>query len=101
VNNIDYLSSTLFGDDVLELNGEPVKLTMDVLMIYYNDQDKEVYVEIIHFYEEDEEDPHILLMINIIDDYDFLIKQRPKFSNKKKLFFVFLIFTFCTFVLTL
>jgi len=32
----------------------------DDLMVYYNDQDKEVYEEIIHFYDEDEEDHHIL-----------------------------------------
>jgi hypothetical protein len=50
-------------------------LIKDELMVYYNDQDKEVYEEIIHFYDEDEEDQNILSMINIIDDYDFLIKQ--------------------------
>jgi hypothetical protein len=32
----------------------------DDLMVYYNDQDKEVYEVLIHFYDEDEEDQNIL-----------------------------------------
>jgi hypothetical protein len=66
VNKIDYLLLKLFVDDVLkmlilvdELN-ELVKLMMDALMVYYNDQDKEVYEEIFQFYDEDEEDHNIL-----------------------------------------
>jgi len=66
VNNIDYLLLKLFVDDLLkmlilvdELN-EVVKLMKDDLMVYYNDQDKEVYEEIFHFYYEDEEDHNIL-----------------------------------------
>jgi len=51
----------------------------DDVMVYYNDQDKEVYVEIIHFYDEDEEDQHMFLMTDIGgDDDDFLIKHQPK-----------------------
>ncbi len=81
MNNNHYLLLKLYEDDVLkkfdlfdDLN-ELVMLIKDELMVYYNDQDKEVYEEIIHFYDEDEEDQNILSMINIIDDYDFLIKQ--------------------------
>jgi hypothetical protein len=66
VNKIDYLLLKLFVDDLLkmlilvdELN-ELVKLIKDDLMVYYNDQDKEVYEEIFHFYYEDEEDHNIL-----------------------------------------
>ncbi len=66
MNKIDYLLLKLFVDDVLkmlilvdELN-ELVKLMMDALMVYYNDQDKEVYEEIFQFYDEDEEDHNIL-----------------------------------------
>ncbi len=33
---------------------------MDDLMVYYNDQDKEVYEELIDFYDEDKEDQRIL-----------------------------------------
>ncbi len=51
-----------------------MKDVLMVLMIYYNDQDKEVYEEINHLSDEDEVQ-HILSMINIIDDYDFLVKQ--------------------------
>ncbi len=50
-------------------------------MVYYNDQDKEVYVEIIHFYDENEEDQHMFSMADIggdDDDDDFLIKHQPK-----------------------
>jgi hypothetical protein len=53
----------------------------DDVMVYYNDQDKEVYVEIIHFYDENEEDQHMFSMTDIggdDDDDDFLIKHQPK-----------------------
>jgi hypothetical protein len=66
VNKLDYLSLMLFADDVLEtllladVLNELVKLMKDVLMVYYNDQDKELYAEIIRFYDEDEECPRIL-----------------------------------------
>ncbi len=71
--NVFVLLRELLDDEQPEL----VMLMKDVLMvlmIYYNDQDKEVYEEINHLSDEDEVQ-HILSMINIIDDYDFLIKQ--------------------------
>ncbi len=71
--NMFVLLRELLDDEQPEL----VMLMKDVLMvlmIYYNDQDKEVYEEINHLSDEDEVQ-HILSMINIIDDYDFLVKQ--------------------------
>ncbi len=71
--NMFVLLRELLDDEQHEL----VMLMKDVLMvltIYYNDQDKEVYEEINHLSDEDEVQ-HILSMINIIDDYDFLVKQ--------------------------
>ncbi len=60
MNNNHYLLLKLYEDDVLkkfdlfdDLN-ELVMLIKDELMVYYNDQDKEVYEEINHLEDEDE-----------------------------------------------
>jgi len=47
---------------------------MNDSIVYCNDRDREEYEERFHFFDEDEVDQNILWMINIIDDYDFLIK---------------------------
>jgi hypothetical protein len=67
VNSSHYLWLKLYVDDVLkmlldlldELHELVIQLKDD-LMVYYNDQDKEVYEVLIHFYDEDEEDQNIL-----------------------------------------
>ncbi len=67
MNSSHYLWLKLYVDDVLkmlldlldELHELVIQLKDD-LMVYYNDQDKEVYEVLIHFYDEDEEDQNIL-----------------------------------------
>jgi hypothetical protein len=46
--------------DVFDELYELVMPIKDDWMVLYNDQDREVYEEIIHFYDEDEEDQNIL-----------------------------------------
>lgn len=78
-------------DELDDEQHEQVMLTKDVCleermttkMVYYNDQDKEVYEEINQL-EDVVEVQHILLMINIADDYDFLKEQSPKLTERER-----------------
>ena len=45
-----------------------IQMKVDCVLVCYDDQDRKVYVEIISFNDENEEDRNILSMINIIDD---------------------------------